>query len=327
MMRMGSRLHYVGLLAVLGLAGCRPAAPPPAAAGASSAEPVTVAVAATIFPLADIARSLGGAAFRVTTLLPSGSNPHTFELTPQQARQVAEAKVILRVGPGVDDWLDKILGTTGGRVLAAVDCTKTIQGEVHHHEEGGHEEAHGHDHQGDTGAGATAPDPHVWLDPVRMRDDLAPAVAAALTVALPAEKPGIDDRLRQLQKQLSELDDDLRATLSGLASKRYIAGHRAWAYFNERYGLEMVAVVEPMPGTDPSARWLKEVVQVAKDKQARAVFAEVQLNPELSRTVAREAGLKFGELDDQGGDNVAGRNNYAALLRYNAAQFAAGLKP
>src|SRR5512140_192915 len=68
-----------------------------------------VRVVATIFPIADLVRQIGGDAVEVLTLLPPGASPHTFEPTPAQMREVAQARVFVRVGAGLDAWTEKLL--------------------------------------------------------------------------------------------------------------------------------------------------------------------------------------------------------------------------
>ncbi|NUQ01651.1 MAG: zinc ABC transporter substrate-binding protein, partial [Armatimonadetes bacterium] len=229
----------------------------------------------------------------------------------------AEAKVVLRVGPGLDDWLESLLANSRAQTLTCLDLTPPIMATAHEHHQ---DEGHAH-HEGDAHArGEQVADPHVWLDPIRMRDDLAPAIAAALAAIDPGQQPAVDVRLKAFQERLTALDAELRGHLGTLANRKYIAAHAAWAYFNARYQLEQVAVIEPQPGQEPSAQWLKQVVDAARRSGAGAVFGEVQLNQSLGRIIEREAKLRFGLLDPQGG--VPGRDTYEALLRYNARQFA-----
>ncbi len=309
------------LLLGLILTACSRPTTPPAAPGADTAKPTVVA---TIFPLADITRSLAGDAFAVRDLLPAGASPHTFELTPQTAKALADALVVVRVGAGVDAWLENAMQGSQARVVTVTELTTLLPGTDEHEGEPAHpgeaEHEHGHEHEG-------AGNPHVWLDPVLMRDTFAPAIAEALKQANPAAAETVTANLAGLTQQLTALDAELTAKLADLPERRYIAGHRAWEYFNRRYGLSQVAVVEPKPGTDPSARYVKEVVEIARREKVTAVFGEVQLSQALSELVSREAGVKTGLLDPLGGEQTAGRDSYAALLRYNAEQFATGLKP
>ncbi|MCC7490895.1 MAG: zinc ABC transporter substrate-binding protein [Fimbriimonadaceae bacterium] len=316
-MMMHSR--YGLLLVWLLVSGCRDSRPaaPPVGSAAEASRPVVVA---TIYPLADLLRRLAGPDAEVHCLLPPGASAHTFEITPQAAMALNGARLIARIGPGADSWLDAVMPQPAPRVVTALEHTKTIAGvpceEDHDHA--------AHDHRHGDPAGA---DPHVWLDPIRVRDDLLPALVAGLREVLPTSAAGLTGRQAELAKELTALDAELRRTLAPVRGDGFIAGHNAWQYFCQRYGLQQVGVIELVPGTDPSAKWMKELTATARAKQARAVFGEMQLNAALADTLAKETGLRVGRLDPYGGAALAGRDSYPALLRYNAAELVKGLQP
>ncbi|MBI2299326.1 MAG: zinc ABC transporter substrate-binding protein [Armatimonadetes bacterium] len=299
--------------ALAALAGCRDRTPAPPAAPVGG--PTAVA---TIFPLADITRQIAGDGFTVLSLVPAGASPHTFEPAPAQVKSIADAVVIVRAGGGADRWIQGLLGGSKGCVVTAMGVTRLLPAVVDPDEPP--PPASGPD------VDLFKSDPHVWLDPIRVRDDIAPAIAEALKQAAPAEAAGIDGRLKTCQAGLTKLDADIRALLAGCSEKRYIATHAAWAYLNERYGLELAATVEEQPGRDPSAQWLKQVIDVAQQKHVKAIFAEQQLSDKLVKVVAAETGMHAGVLDPEGGEGVAGRDSYGELLLYNARQLAEGLR-
>ena len=53
-----------------------------------------IKVVATIAPLADFARQVGGTRVDVTLLLPAGASPHTYEATPKTVQEMSKAKDI-----------------------------------------------------------------------------------------------------------------------------------------------------------------------------------------------------------------------------------------
>jgi ABC-type Zn uptake system ZnuABC Zn-binding protein ZnuA len=158
-----------------------------------------------------------------------------------------------------------------------------------------------------------------------MGEHLVPALAEALAAALPDQAAGIAQRRDQLQADLAQLDREVEQQLAALTSRQYVAAHPAWRYYNERYGLDTVATVEAVGGTEPSAAWLRQVVETARRARVKAIFTEVQISGQLTQTVAAEAGLTVGVLDPLGGQDVAGRDSYQALMRYNTAQFVQAL--
>ena len=84
-------------------------------------------VAASIFPLADAAREVGGENVTVTTLLPAGRSPHGYQLKPRQVEAVASARLLLVVGLGMDEWAEQAARVSGGRleVLRMADVVGT----------------------------------------------------------------------------------------------------------------------------------------------------------------------------------------------------------
>ena len=68
-----------------------------------------IKVVATIAPLADFARQVGGDKVEVTLLLPPGASPHTFEPTPKVVREISQARLFLKIGSGLEFWADRML--------------------------------------------------------------------------------------------------------------------------------------------------------------------------------------------------------------------------
>src|SRR5512139_561685 len=130
-------------------------------AGWPAAAVAAVRVVATIFPLADVVRQVGGDEVEVVTLLPPGASPHTFEPTPEQARQVATARVFVDVGAGLDGWAARLRAArTEPLIVVTATAGVTLLDGDHH---GG--------------------DPHVWLDPVLVRDHVVGAIVEGLAAA------------------------------------------------------------------------------------------------------------------------------------------------
>ena len=80
--------------------------------------------------------------------------------------------------------------------------------------------------------------------------------------------------------------------------------HGSLYYYADRYRLEVAAVVEPVPGREPTARYMADVLDVIRKAAVVALFSEPQLDPRAARAIASEAGLPLYEIDPVGG--VAG---------------------
>jgi ABC-type Zn uptake system ZnuABC Zn-binding protein ZnuA len=285
------------------------------AAGGARAE--RLRVAATIFPLADLARQVGGERVTVVTLLPANASEHSFEPTPSLMRQVRGTRLLVKVGANLDPWADRLLrgqGSLPATVVATegVRLLPVAQQQLL-------QKRHDHDHgQGD--------DPHVWLDPVTVRDSLVPRLVAAMSRLSPSDAPLFRANGDRLRRDLTQLDQEFRNTVAALPRRDFIALHSAWGYLAQRYGLRQIAAVEAFPGKEPSARYLAALISLARRQGVRTIFAEPQLSDKAARTIAAEIGGSVLLLDPVGGERVAGRNSYLGLMRHNLATIKAGMR-
>ena len=284
-------MRFVGLVATAVLVAAVAAAQPP------------LHVVATIFPLSDMVRQIGGETVEVTTLLPPGANPHTFEPTPAQIRAAAGARVFIQVGANLDAWAAKALA--GNAEVSTVTLTDGVAL---------------------LGASEHGGDPHVWLDPVLMRDAAVPAIARALTQAGPQHGAAVQQGAAQFQAALSALDAQIHAQLDTAAQRNFVSVHAGWRYFARRYGLHELATLEPFPGKEPSARSIAALVQQARAAQVHALLIEPQFPTRIAEQVAGEFGARVVLVDPLGGPAIPGRDSYVALMRYNCAMFADALR-
>lgn len=323
------RFWTVAGAAALLFVGCTPKPAEPDIAAPAPEQPATAStdqpvVLATIFPIADITSRIAGDGATVEPLMPPGASPHTFELTPVQATLLSKAAAVIAIGPGIDGWVTSKV-PAGAKVLTLAEHTELRHGFHHEHAEGAGHDQHG-EHEEHEAAGGDA-DPHIWLDPVKMRDDLAPAIAALLTELMPDQTAAIQQRLIEVQTDLTALDAEIAGLLKPVKDAAYVTAHPAWGYFDTRYGLKMAGVIESAPGKDPSGQQFGELVKESKTQGVRAVMAEKQQNKALAERLGTDLGVPVGLLDPLGGKTIEGCNSYRALMLHNAHQFAKVLTP
>ncbi len=167
--------------------------------------------------------------------------------------------------------------------------------------------------------------PHVWLDPIRVRDRLLPPLADALAEVAPDSAAAIRERARAYGDSLTALDAEIRALLEGAPTRRFVSAHAAWVYFAERYGLEVVGTLHESPGNEPGSRELARMVEAARERGVRAVIAEPQLGRAGVDALAGELDARVEVADPIGGVELEGRADYVSLMRFNARAFARAL--
>jgi zinc transport system substrate-binding protein len=263
----------------------------------SNADRIKVAV--SIVPLADLAQQVGGEHVTVTTLVPPAASPHTYEPTPAQVKEVAEAEVLALIGLGFEFWAEDVIESAANPDLIVVYTSEGI--EVIHDEHEEHEIGN----------------PHVWLNPrnamVQVRH-----LRDALVEADPAHQTEYEANTEAYLAQLEALDEEIAAQVATWSHREFIAFHPSWAYFAQRYGLRQAAVVERTPGREPSPAELAEIIETARRIGAKAIFAEPQFSSKAAETIAAESGAQVLFLNPLGG--AEGPTSYLEMMRYNVAQ-------
>jgi ABC-type Zn uptake system ZnuABC Zn-binding protein ZnuA len=265
----------------------------------------------------------------VLTLLPAGASAHTYELTPEQVRQFAQARLFFRIGLGLEFWLEKLVRAAKHPTLVNVDLSEGIETLPTPFPElppmprqGARREPSPHQHQVSTAPPhrhrpGTA-DAHYWLDPLRMLQ-VVQRIAAEFSRLDPEFAALYTERAEGVRTDLEQLHAEIMQQTGGLSNRRFIALHAAWTYFAPRYHLVQAAVIEPFPGREPSPRYLAGLAELMRREQVQAVVIEPQLSSVAAQALAREAGARVGLMDPYGGPGVSGRDTYINLMRYNAA--------
>src|SRR4051812_33667903 len=230
-------------------------------------------------PLYSLAAQVAGDDAQVQSLL-TAKGPHDYEFQPADARKLRRADLFLINGLGLDDDVGKRLaGAAGNPKLKTVEVGESVP-EADLLAAGAHEHAeHGHDHKHEHGAH----DLHVWLG-IPEAVHMVAAIRDALAEADPAHKDGYAKRADALTGRLLSLQAEGKDRLRNKTQKaRLLTQHDAMRYFARSFGAEVVAAVE-LPGQEPNAQRLRELVKLCQDHDVRLIAVEPQYP---SNTAAR----------------------------------------
>lgn len=332
------------LVLALALTGC--SVSPTDDAGAAPVSEATDAaettgdltVVATTTILGEIAEQVVGGEGQVTTLLPRGADPHTFQPSARQVAQLQEADLVVTNGAGLESGLADALAeadAAGVPVFTAVDHVETLAftGDHDHAGEEHTEEGHGDDEHNDTATAvhAASTDPHIWMDPERMAD-IATALGDELAQVDEGSGAMFRERAADHADELMELSTRITDQLADVPepARTLITNHDALAYFADRYAFDIVGTVIPggTTGAEPSAEDLETLAATIADRDVPAIFGETTQPVRLAEAVAAEVGrdvqvveLYTGSLGEQG----SGAETYAAMMETNAARIAEAL--
>jgi zinc/manganese transport system substrate-binding protein len=252
-----------------------------AAPRAGAAEPVPVVASFSI--LADFVREVGGERVRVDTLVGPDQDAHVFQPAPGDARRIAAARVVVLNGLGFEGWMTRLIRAANfqGTQVVASQGIRTLRAEH------GHAHGHGHSH------GHT--DPHLWQDPKRAQV-MVRRIAAGLSAADPAGRPTYEANAARYNERLEALHTWVEAQFADIPRerRRIVTSHDAFAYYGERYGIDVLAAQGVTTRGEPSAQHIARLVQQLRRERITAIFIEGMANPRILEQVAVESGARIG---------------------------------
>jgi ABC-type Zn uptake system ZnuABC Zn-binding protein ZnuA len=266
-------------------------------------------IAVSIYPLYDVVRRVAGPDVAVDLILPPGHTTHSFDPKPQDVARLADARMVFAIGLGLEQWLPPMLQGAGGKETRLFELGPLLdpilvpEGVLDLAEE----------REGPPGPAPV--DPHVWMDPRRM-ERATDLVVDALQKLEPGIGPQFRKRGDEVERSLLELDQELERRSQAWTRRRIATFHGSMFTFAARYGLQVTAVVEPVPGREPSPRYVARVVEALRTSDTAALFSEPQFDPRAARVIAGEAGLPLFEIDPVGGGE--GTDGYEKMMRRDA---------
>lgn len=294
------------LPAVVALVACVPATGQPP-------DPAVRAVA-TYSVIADLARRVAGERAEVVSLVPPGTDPHTYEPRPDDLRRVAGASLVLYNGFNLELWFDRLIAGSGTRARIAVASRGVtpivIRDPLSRY--------HG------------APDPHAWMDVRNVIRFYVPNIREALTIVDPEGAAIYSRNAKQYITELEGLDASIREQVATLpaARRKLVTTENAMYYFAAAYGFQVVGWIYTLaPESEPPARRITELVERIRRERVPALFVDLTLNSKLMERLSQETGVPIrGALYiDSLGKPGSGADSYAGMMRANVEVLIRGL--
>ncbi len=270
----------------------------------------TTKIAATIFPIYDIARNVAGDKAEVVLITPPGASPHTFEITAEQIRKLQDTDIMLAIGHGLDDWITEARNAVPGSQV------KTVSQGVHlreFEEDYEHEEEHSHE----------GIDPHYWLS-IDNAIKITQTIRDALSEIDPDNSSHYYNNATNYVGELESTKQIIENQFINLGAREIITMHNAWGYFAEEFDLKIVATFEPFPGQEPTLKYLAELSNTAKQYNVKTIFSEPQLSNQVLIPFLKDLDMDLAVLDPVGG--LENRNSYINTMLYNAQTIKEKLK-
>jgi len=229
-------------------------------------------VVASFSILGDFVRNVGGDRVNVTTLVGPDGDVHVYAPAPADAKKIADAKLVIINGLGLEGWLPRLVQSAGSKavIVAATDGIAPLK------------------------IGSDA-DPHAWQSVVNARIYVA-NIRDALGAADPADAGFFRANAERYLATLDVLDREVREAIGQIpqARRKVISTHDAFGYFAAAYGIEFVAPLGVSTESEASARDIAGIITQIRTSRIPAVFLENISDPRLIRRISAETGAKIG---------------------------------
>jgi len=314
---MVSRLVRIAVLLV-GVMGLTAVARPVMAA------PIKVVASFSI--LADMVREIGGDRVQVTTLVGANGDSHLYQPTPSDARALMTADLVVINGLGFESWFDRLRASTASKapvvVATAGLAPKLLSAQFSPPRFSPTKSSP------PTAAPDGAVDPHAWQTLANAPVYIG-TITRGLCAAAPADAAFFEANAALYQQRLAALNQWVIAQFDAIPreQRRIITSHRAFGYFADAYGLDLIAPVGLSTEAEPSARAIAMLIRQMKATQVRAVFLENMMDPRLVERIAHDGGGVVG--GTLYADALSGPDgpaaSYEAMFRHNVATLTAAL--
>ena len=276
-------------------------------------------IVATVFPLAEFARTIIGDRGEVSQILPPGADVHTWLPRVSDIRKIETADLLISVGQGLEPWLESLLKGAKSAHLVRIQASEGLA-----LIRGGAEAPTGREHDHDHGEF----DPHVWLD-FAQDESIVDSITRAVTRLDPDGGVVYEGNGSDLRTRLRSLDAAYRAALRNCRGRKIlIGGHAAFSYLARRYGLTQVALYGASPDAAPTPRETAAAIDQAKTEGLKTVFFEPGVGDKMARLIAAEIGADVRIL--QPGHNLSPeqavrRTSFFQLMEENLENLKHGL--
>ena len=242
-----------------------------------------IKVLTTTTDLQSIVEEVGGERVTVDVFCKGAQDPHFLEAKPSFILKTSKADLVVSIGLGLEiGWLPKVLA--GGRnskvmegasgyleVGPKVKVLEIPTGPISRAEGDVHPEGN----------------PHVTLDPIRV-GEIAIVIAERLSSLESSSASFFMSRAKSMQSRLQNKTKDWAKRINNSEFKKVVTHHKLLSYFFDRFGVDSIARLEPLPGVPPSPAHVLKVMREAKAKGVKKILVEHYFSDGAAKKVASQ---------------------------------------
>jgi zinc transport system substrate-binding protein len=222
----------------------------------------------SILPMKFIAEQIGKDKIIVESIIPNGSDPHTFDPSPRVIKKIHDSDIFFLIGDSFVFEKNIVNGIESRNKTVLADCSKNVN--------------------------LINNDPHIWLGMDESKI-IASNIASKLIEQDKANQSFYENNLMEFKSKVDSLKNIIENRLSGLENKMMLVYHPAWRYFLKPFGIKEESVERE--GKHPKAGDLKEIIAESKYQNVKAIFIEEQFNPDAAKSIAEELEIKVVKIN------------------------------
>ena len=226
-------------------------------------------ISVTLPPFADFVKQITGNRANINTLIPPGTNAHSFEPTPVDIKNLLNSHIYFRVGK-----IFNLENTIFGKVHLDTTVTKTIDCS--------------------NGIEILNNDPHFWLSPTDVKI-ITNTMLNALIKLYPQHKNYFTNNRNKFIHNLDSIDNINSKIISEKKERSFFVYHPAWTYLATHYNLEQFSVEQD--GKAPKANAIKDFINLVKSKNGSVIFFDPHFDNASVNTIANSLNIKIDSLD------------------------------
>jgi len=264
-------------------------------------------VVASFSILGDFVKNVGGDRVEVSTLVGPNGDVHVYTPAPADAKKIADAKLVVINGLGLEGWLPRLVQSSGSKavIVIASDGVAPLKS-------------------------GSAADPHAWQSVVNAKIYVV-NIREALVAADPPDAAVFRANADGYLAKLDQLDRDVREAVAKIppARRKVISTHGAFGYFAAAYGVEFIAPLGVSTDSEASARDIADIISQIRVAKIPAVFVENISDPRLIQRISAETGAGIGGMlySDSLTDEKGDAPTYIDMVRHNIRALNHALTP
>ena len=303
-------IAIVGVVASCGTATNNQVASVGCELGAPVAGVLTIAT--TVAPITSIVANIaGGTNTVILGIVPEGTNSHTFEPKPSDAKTLETADIVFINGLVLEEpTKDLALANLKDGANICELGTEVLP-----------ESDYIYDFSFPKGGGK--PNPHLWTNPP-MAKQYAQVVHDVLVRRDPANATTYDTNVAAFSAKIDALDEAMKIATATIPEdqRKLVTYHDAYAYFAVHYGFTVIGALQPSSFDEPTPKDIADLIEQIKVEKVRAIFGSEVFPSPILEQIGAETDVRYIDVlrdDDLIGEPGNAEHSWLGLMRFNFA--------